>query len=39
MSAYQDCTIPWDILKDMTSTNFRILADGKEIYKAGKWLL
>ena len=33
------CTIHWDILKDMKSENSQIIADGKVIYQAGKWLI
>ena len=31
--------IHWDILKDMKSEDSIIFLDGKEIYKAGKWLI
>jgi aminopeptidase len=31
--------IHWDILKDMKSKDSKILLDGEEIYKAGKWLI
>ena len=31
--------IHWDILKDMKSKDSVIYLDGKEIYKAGKWLI
>ena len=31
--------IHWDILKDMKSDNSVIYVDGKEIYRAGKWLI
>jgi len=31
--------IHWDILKDMKSKDSIIYLDGKEIYKAGKWLI
>lgn len=31
--------IHWDILKDMKSEDSIIYLDGKEIYKAGKWLI
>jgi aminopeptidase len=31
--------IHWDILKDMKSDDSRIVADGKVIYQAGKWLI
>ena len=31
--------IHWDILKDMKSEDSRIVADGKVIYQAGKWLI
>jgi aminopeptidase len=34
-----DCAIHWDILKDMKSEDSKILADGKVIYQAGKWLI
>ena len=30
-------TIHWDILKDMSSPNSKLYADGKLIYEAGKW--
>ncbi|MHA1719561.1 MAG: aminopeptidase [Promethearchaeota archaeon] len=33
------CTIHWDILKDMKSEDSKIIADGKVIYQAGKWLI
>ncbi len=32
-------SIHWDILKDMKSKDSVIYLDGKEIYKAGKWLI
>ncbi|MHA1557865.1 MAG: aminopeptidase [Candidatus Heimdallarchaeota archaeon] len=32
-------SIHWDILKDMKSDDSIIYLDGKEIYKAGKWLI
>ena len=32
-------SIHWDILKDMKSKDSIIYLDGKEIYKAGKWLI
>ena len=38
-SKNQDCVIHWDILKDMKSEQSQISADGKVIYKAGKWLI
>ncbi|MBK5114032.1 MAG: aminopeptidase [Candidatus Heimdallarchaeota archaeon] len=31
--------IHWDILKDMKSKDSKILLDGEEIYKVGKWLI
>ncbi len=31
--------IHWDILKDMKSKDSKIILDGEEIYKAGKWLI
>ena len=31
--------IHWDILKDMKSEDSVIYLDGKEIYRAGKWLI
>ncbi len=34
-----ESTIHWDILKDMKSEDSVIYLDGKEIYKAGKWLI
>jgi hypothetical protein len=34
-----ECAIHWDILKDMTKTGSKIIADGKTIYKEGKWLI
>lgn len=34
-----DSPIHWDILKDMKSKDSVIYLDGKEIYKAGKWLI
>lgn len=34
-----DCAIHWDILKNMKTEDSQILADGKIIYKAGKWLI
>ena len=33
------CPIHWDILKDMKSEDSKIIADGKVIYQAGKWLI
>ncbi|MHA1454195.1 MAG: aminopeptidase [Promethearchaeota archaeon] len=33
------CAIHWDILKDMTKTGSKIIADGKVIYEEGKWLI
>jgi len=33
------CSIHWDILKDMKSEDSKIIADGKIIYQAGKWLI
>ncbi|QEE18094.1 aminopeptidase [Promethearchaeum syntrophicum] len=33
------CAIHWDILKDMKSEDSKIIADGKVIYQAGKWLI
>lgn len=38
-SENQNCMIHWDILKDMKSEDSKILADGKVIYQAGKWLI
>jgi aminopeptidase len=32
-------SIHWDILKDMKSDDSVIFLDGKEIYRAGKWLI
>lgn len=32
-----NCPIHWDILKDITSPESQIIADGKVIYEAGKW--
>lgn len=34
-----ESSIHWDILKDMKSNDSIIYLDGKEIYKAGKWLI
>ncbi len=34
-----ESAIHWDILKDMKSEDSIIYLDGKEIYKAGKWLI
>lgn len=31
--------IHWDILKDMRIPGSKVLADGKEVYKEGKWLI
>jgi len=33
------CAIHWDILKDMTKSGSKIIADGKVIYQEGKWLI
>ena len=33
------CAIHWDILKDMKSEDSKIIADGKVIHQAGKWLI
>ncbi len=33
------CAIHWDILKDMTQSGSKILADDEIIYKEGKWLI
>jgi len=38
-SENQLCPIHWDILKDMKSEDSKIIADGKVIYQAGKWLI
>lgn len=38
-SENQECPIHWDILKDMQSENSKVIADGKVIYQAGKWLI
>ena len=38
-SENQNCVIHWDILKDMKSEDSKIIADGKIIYQAGKWLI
>ncbi|MFX0073865.1 MAG: aminopeptidase [Candidatus Hermodarchaeota archaeon] len=32
-----ECAIHWDILKDMTLPDSKIMADGKIIYEEGKW--
>ncbi|WP_371805200.1 aminopeptidase [Candidatus Lokiarchaeum ossiferum] len=36
-SENQECAIHWDILKDMSGENSKIIADGKIIYQDGKW--
>ncbi|WP_457557782.1 aminopeptidase [Candidatus Harpocratesius sp.] len=38
-SENQECAIHWDILKDMKSPESKVIADGKVIYQAGKWLI
>ncbi len=34
-----ESAIHWDILKDMKSEDSQVIADGKVIYQAGKWLI
>ncbi|WP_371805201.1 aminopeptidase [Candidatus Lokiarchaeum ossiferum] len=36
-STNTNCTIHWDILKDMKSSESKIIADGTVIYEAGQW--
>jgi aminopeptidase len=38
-SENMECVIHWDILKDLKSEDSKIIADGKIIYQAGKWLI
>lgn len=38
-SQNQECAIHWDILKDMKSSDSKIIADGRVIYVAGRWLI